>query len=188
MLTFANPILGFIEEVRKLDDPKFSIVLQNQTVNFRPGNYDLNSHDPLHSGSYDISHFESMANIFRKLIILDEPVSLKNVHKEAKSTLASGKYLVLSKKYSQIQNYLGRNINDVSPLKFSLPGSSLMNLRVRDGINDYFAAVIQHAKPELQRRIAEYNTLSNGNFSEMIRISCADIVQPLKEYSAMLVD
>jgi hypothetical protein len=185
MLSHINPILGFIEEVKKLSN--FPEITSSDTAIFKPGHYDHNNHNPNFSDSYDQRLFEGFSNTIRKLVILDEPVSLKNIHSNISNNTTLEQYKVLNSINSSLQNYLGKNMNDVTQFSFELDGGSIVEkTNIRALLNYYFAATMQHSKPDAQRKIVEINILTYGALTEMIRIMMIDIKNYLEQYSGNL--
>ena len=181
MLSQVNPILGFIEEVKKLSN--YPEITSSDTAIFKIGNYDYTYHNPTYSDTYDSRLLEGFSNSFRKLVILDEPVSIKNIHPIIVNNTTSDQYKSLQKIYSKIQNYLGKNMNDVTQFSFKLVGGSIVEkTNVRSLLNYFFAATMQHSKPDAQRKIAEINVLTYGALTEMIRIMMIDIKSLLEQY------
>jgi len=96
----------------------------------------------------------------------------------------SEQYRILLKIYSNIQNYLGKNMNKVTQFSFELGGASIVEkTNVRSLLNYFFAATLQHSKPDAQRIIFEINFLTYGALTEMIRIMMIDIKKLLEHYS-----
>jgi hypothetical protein len=182
MLSHVNPIFGFVEEVKKLSN--YPEITASDTAIFKPGNYDYKNHNPIWGNTYDPRLFEGFSNTFRKLIILDEPVSIKNIHPLMVKITTSEQYRILLKIYSNIQNYLGKNMNKVTQFSFELGGASIVEkTNVRSLLNYFFAATLQHSKPDAQRIIFEINFLTYGALTEMIRIMMIDIKKLLEHYS-----
>ena len=182
MLTFLDDIHWFIEEVNKLW--RYPEITSNDTMVIKFNNLNT-QHNPSHNWEYDERLFEWFANSIRKLLILEwEPIGLKKIHKLTigLSKISKEQHAKLGVTYSKIQNYLGKNINAVTPFRVSLPWSMIENTTVKDLLNDYFASTIQHSKPETQRRIAELNSLTFWNISEIVRKMMLDLTSLLQEY------
>lgn len=173
MLTQIHPLLGFHEEVKKLSQYPEITASDTAIISFK--SFDIEYRNPNYSDHYDWRLLESFSNHIRKLVILDEPISLKNIHKRF------GSDLELNKIYSSLQNYLGKDINSTTQFSFT-PYGILDETSVRSLMNDYFAAIVQHSKPDAQKRIDEINSITYGFLTEMLRIMLIEIKKYLDEY------
>lgn len=185
MLSHINPLAGFIEEVNKLN--LYPEITDLNSAYFKFGNYDAATHTPKHSGMFDERLFGSLSNSIRKLIILEnEPIQIKNIHSIVIDSAPDAYRKDINRVFSKIQNYLGRKLNKVTQMSFSLNGSLLETITVKDAINAYLAATEQHAQPGPQRTVAELDALTYGNFAEIIRLCFKEIISLLNEYKVLL--
>ena len=186
MLAHMSIYLGFLEESDKLW--QFPEITQSDTACLKWNNYNINTHTPIHSGKYDVRLFDALTNHFRKIIITkNEPISLSNVHKLALDEFRGHSEISnLEIANSKISDYLASNMGSVTQVKISLPGSALETTSVFDLLNNYFAALIQHSKPNAQEIITELNMLTYGTLPEMIRVMIIDLITLLKSYVSIL--
>ena len=186
MIAYINIYLGFIEEVEKL--MKYPEITSSDTVYLEFQNLDIVSRNPKHNGKYDERLFDALANHVRKLFILHkEPISLNNIHDKASiDFLSDPDFNKLDKIYNQIKKYLNCNMNSVMQFSFSFPGSLLDKTTVFELLNNYFAATMQHSKPNAQLFIDEINSLTFGTLPEMVRVMVIDLIKLISEYISVL--
>ncbi len=174
MLAHVSIYLGFIEEVEKLNE--YPEITSSDTAYFKLGSHDATSRSPKHNGRFDPRLFDALTNHVRKIFILHrEPISLKSIHRRASADLSGDSaFPDLDQTYRKIEGYLNSNMNTVTQFSFGLSGSKLEEVTVSELLNNYFAAISQHSKPEAQLFIDELNSLTYGALPEMARVMIID--------------